>query len=278
MEDTFELLITNILRLSGLSESQIQKDDENMIKIKQAFVHKSYDLINNELLAVKGHNLIKYLIGLFINEKFPNISTPFQYSAMICKFQESKNYTQIALNLNLDTYIKYDPLNCKIWNRGKLNCDFTETKEYFEICGDVFVSLCYVLSKFINCNKFIDYCFSNLNISVDYENLVSPITRLNNLYNHIGIEERQRTRYFNIKTRDEYYDSKYENFTGEKIPIDSRIIGFGYVYDKNSFKLISAIAGISKNQIKDQVARELLSYYESINIKLEIPDTWVKII
>jgi len=118
--------------------------------------------------------------------------------------------------------------------------------------------------------------FLDLNISLDYENLVSPVTRLYELYCYIGGEKNQQSIYFNTKPRNEFYDSKYEQLTGNKIPKDSKIIGFGYVYDrKKTTKLISIVAGNLKNEVKEQVARKLLSYYESINIKLPLPDTWV---
>jgi len=56
-DDIAEQLIANILSISGFTVLQIYEDfiDNQEKKIKQAFVHKSYDVINNELLAVKGN-------------------------------------------------------------------------------------------------------------------------------------------------------------------------------------------------------------------------------
>jgi hypothetical protein len=270
MDTDFEELIFDIVKITGLDDDRIKRDfienNENMNQIKRAFVHKSYDSINNQLLFAKGSIFIKYLLSLIINDKFPNIQSSFQYSSIMTKLQESKNFTQIALNLKLDKYIKINESNYKWIER-----------DYDHICSEVFVSLMYMISEILNnniyCKKLMISCFSKLNIALDYQNLRSSIACLYELYNDIVVEVYQRPKYFHVRERNRTQDTKYENFTKNKISKEAKMIGFGY--DEN-MKLIIAVAGIYKHEIQEEVARELLRYYESIDIKLEIPDTWDK--
>lgn len=275
MEDSFENLILNVL---GMCNQNSQALNENYIDImKRAFIHKSYDPVNNnELFVTKGHIFVKYILSLFIDEEFPNITSSFQYTEIINKFLESKNYTQIALNLKFHDHIKY---NLRTGNEQ--NNNFRET---LNIYRDVFIALCYALSEILENNKleacyeFISNCFLKLNISIDYENAVSSITRLYELYEYLGIEINQRKKYFHTKIRDEYYDIMYEKFTGNKIPKESRIICFGYMFDDNKLKLVSIVASKYKNEARKAVAKELLANYEFLGIKLPQPKTWNTIV
>jgi dsRNA-specific ribonuclease len=282
-EESFYNLILNVLGMCNQSGGCGCLNENYKEIMKRAFIHKSYDPVNNnELFVTKGHIFVKYILSLFIEEEFPNITSSFQYTTIMDKFQESKNYTQIALNLKLHDHIKFNLDNCKFWTGNGHN--FKETKEYLHMCSDVFIALCYALSEILHNNKveacyeFISNCFLKLNIPVDYENTVSSITRLHELYEYLGIEINQRKKYFHTKVRDEYHDILYEKFTGNKIPKDSRTIGLGYMFDGNNIKLVSIVACKYKNEARKIVAKELLANYELLGIKLPQPKTWNDII
>lgn len=289
MDSSLEQCITDILKVCGLSDSKIQTDfidnEENLLKIKRAFVDKSYDSVNNNsLFSLKGDFFVRYLLSMFIDENFPNIKSTHQYSSIMCKFQQSKNYIQIALNLKLDKYIKFNPYNNKKWTTSRQNCDFKETKEYKDICGDVFLALCHIISEILYkdgleaCYELVSACFFDLNISVDYEDIVSPITRLYEVYASIGVDLNKRSQFISVEMGSHRGDKLYERFTGNIIPKESRIIGFGYMLDGKIKKLVSVVASTTKAEAKHAVAEELLAIYAVLGLKLPTPETWVDVI
>lgn len=287
--EEFNKTIFNILKLHNLDEEVINNvfinKDDNMNILRKAFVDKTYDPIdNNQLLAAKGSVLVQYIASLYIDIELPNMTTAFQYNTTLSKLCETKNYARLTLDYGLEKFIKYNKLKCN-WLTYVDNCSFEDTNFYQNMCSNVFQALIYCISEVLRGNyggsdrdcsyAFTLSSFQKLQISLDYENVVSPISRLHEIYQKIGIKEVERKRYIHVKVRNNVYDDKYRKLTGKNIDDGNKVIGFGYMLTGKQFTLISAVGDKFCDDAKEKVARELLKKYELLGIAIPKPTSWI---
>lgn len=283
-DNLFYEVITSILKSCNLTDEVIRRDFiknvTNFDLIKRCFIDRSYDPIdNNELLAAKGNIFLDYILSRFIDNQFLHISSSFQYTCILNKLRMLENYKKLIFNLQLENFIKHNPINCKDYKRNCPHYDPNQTYECIHIYKQVFSALCYFIIFILkdeHKNNFYDFfykCILDLNILFDYEHVVSPITRLYEIYGKLGILV-QKDKYIFFKERNQASERKYRKFTGKEVKNETKIIGFGYVLINNNRQLICVVASKSKKDAQEKVVKKLLAKYASLNIFIPKPDTW----
>lgn len=183
MDKNFQEKIREVLSLSNLKKKYIDKitDATGMMLYEQAFTHSSISDTNYEWLEILGDSTLNKCIVWYINERFPQLRNAGGVKVIArlkINLVSKNNFSDIAEHLGLLPFIRYneDNMKNKTFNIKSL---LEDTLEAFfgatEILIDRIVSpgagygICYHLLKNI---------MDPIPISLKYEDLYDPITRL----------------------------------------------------------------------------------------------------
>lgn len=182
-QDLFREKVRQILSLSSLKKEYIDKltDEENMVLYKQAFTHPSVSDVNYEWLEILGDATLNKCIVWYINSRFPQLQNAggVKVIARLKINLVSKNhFSSIAERLGFFQFIHFNEenLKTKVLNTQSLMEDvfeafFGATELLIDkiVCPGAGYGICYHLLKNI---------MDPLPISLKYEDLYDPITRL----------------------------------------------------------------------------------------------------
>lgn len=183
MNKDFHEKIREVLSLSNLKKKYIDKitDKAGMELYEQAFTHASISDTNYEWLEILGDSTLNKCIVWYINDRFPQLRNAGGVKVIArlkINLVSKNNFSEIAERLGFLPFIRYneDNMKNKTFNIRSL---LEDTLEAFfgatEILIDRIVSpgagygICYHLLKHI---------MDPIPISLKYEDLYDPITRL----------------------------------------------------------------------------------------------------
>lgn len=202
----FQDKVRSVLRCSTLKKKYIDKitNPEGMRLYEQSFTHSSVSSINYEWLEILGDATLNKCIVWYINNRFPmlqNADGVKVIARLKINLVSKNNFSEIAERLGFLPFIRFDQENMK--TKVNIKSMLEDVFEAFfgatELLIDKLVGpgsgygICYHLLKNI---------MDPLPISLKYEDLYDPITRLKETFDIFRNTLRGQVRYEN--TREDY--------------------------------------------------------------------------
>lgn len=251
-----ESFIRQILR-RGMEEDKIDKlfSDENSIEyFRHAFTTKAFDVNNNyEFFEQLGDISINKFIVEYIGRRFPQLRSSEGVGVIATiriQYVSKDLLSQLSAKLGFDKFIRFT--DQEILEKHKFQniledvfeaffgaLEFTINKKWFVGLGYIYVY------------KILESIYDDLNIDINYENLVDAKTRLNEIVVQPDLEKRVLIR----------YENRHDKFTGIYrttlfINNDNAVTGEGLTKK------------ISENIAAEQAIKKIEKIY---NIKKAIP-------
>lgn len=181
-DHTFKEMIEKVLR-NRISQTYIDTilTPEGMTYFSKAFTHSSVDPVNNyEFLETLGDLTLNKCVLFYLCRRFPQLNCPAG-SDMISKLKistiKSESFAKIAESIGFWAFISVDQtLRTDPLNKRKTLEDVCES--FFgvlELLGDKYftIGIGYEL-----CYKIVSFILDQKEISLDYEEIVDPVTRV----------------------------------------------------------------------------------------------------
>lgn len=179
----FREKIRQVLALSDLKKKYIDlmTDDEGMELYRQAFTHSSVSDINYEWLEILGDSTLNKCVVWYINQRFPqlhNANGVKVIARLKINLVSRSHFSEICERLGLAQFVQFneDTMKNKTFHNKNL---FEDVLEAFfgatEILVDKIVS---VGAGYGICFHLFKNIMDPIHISLKYEDLYDPITRL----------------------------------------------------------------------------------------------------
>lgn len=220
----FYNMIGKILQNSGLKQKYIDKiltSQESKKLYHDVFTHRSADIENNyEWLEILGDSTLNKCIVWYITKRFPQLKCT-EGVKIIARLKinliSKKTFAEIAMKLNWWQYVSADE-ETRQTKMKKILEDVFEA--FFGATEYLIDSIVYPGSGYAICYRLVHYFFQDIEISLSYESLYDPITRLKEIfdfYKNIG------TFSFSNEKKDGFqHVTLYQHINNQK-----HIIGFG---------------------------------------------------
>jgi len=202
----FREKIRSVLKFSTLKSKYIDKitNAEGMKLYEQAFTHSSVSHTNYEWLEILGDATLNKCIVWYINNRFPQLQNEGGVKVIArlkINLVSKNNFSEIAERLGFMPFIRYDEQNMKTKVNMKSMLEdvfeaFFGTTEMLidqHVCMGAGYGICYHLLKNI---------MDPIPISLKYEDLYDPITRLKETFDGFRTTLRGQVKY--ESTRDEH--------------------------------------------------------------------------
>lgn len=197
--DIFQNFIANLFQMSSLPQELIKtilQKDEYMQEFNSCFTHISYyknsevegDLNKNyEYYELLGDITANYCIVKYLDRRFKYLSKTTAGVKVISRLRinlvSKQQFSKMAKDLGFSSFISMD-------SDAKL-------KQEHSILEDVFEAFIGLMENILNqeyggeigyvfCYNFIERLFNKIDISLNYENLYDPITRLKETCDHFN--------------------------------------------------------------------------------------------
>ena len=265
--EEFRSHIGNILKRAKLSDEimDVLLSQESMTVYDKAFTSSTINELNNyEIFEQLGDVLIGSFIVWYSYKRFPqlNNSGGFKIVAVIkIKYGSEEILSAISDSLGLYNYISYSN-QIKVQERHKLLEDVFEA-----FIG----STAYILDEkyqvgvgYHVCYNILKALFDELHISLEYEFLTSPVTRLKEL----GDDTNLKGMIGNLR-----YDTKTEQ---HKIAYDKFVNIHHVSVTSNKLGLLSESRGETIQKAKDSAAEMAIKRLRDMNpsISRPTPELW----
>lgn len=222
----FQEKIRTLLRLSFLKQKYIMKitDPEGMALYEQAFTHSSVNPCNYEWLEILGDATLNKCIVWYINNRFPQLHNAEGVKVIArlkIRLVSKNNFSEIAEQFGFLPFIQLDEENMK--TKLNLKSILEDVLEAFFGATEMLVDkhfdqgsghgVCYHLLKNIMDRK---------HISLKYEDLYDPITRLKETFDIFRSSSLWgQVRYENIKEGSTQYVTvfQFDPASGRKVPL-----------------------------------------------------------
>lgn len=171
-----------ILKLLTQIPFSIELDKDDLFEMSKSFTHNEVSKDNYELIETLGDITINKCSIWYISNRFPELNTP-EGIDIATKLKivliQTKTLSRIALDLGFYKYISFPTsLNTK-----------DQIKMLEDVCEAFFASLELIVDKkfgkgsgYVACYKLLENILDNEEISLNYENLADPTTRLKELF------------------------------------------------------------------------------------------------
>jgi dsRNA-specific ribonuclease len=223
-DSSFWTLVHSIIKKSNLKEEYIDKilnSNEAKKLYNQVFTHPTIDAVNNyEWLEILGDSTLNKCVVWYISKRFPQLNCP-EGVKIIARLKinliSKKTFAEIAMKLNWWEHVLADE-ETKQTKMKKVLEDVFEA--FFGATELLIDSIVYPGSGYAICYRIVVALFNDLDISLSYESLYDPITRLKEVFDYfkdIG------TFSFENEKKDGFQQVHlYQNVGSKKI-----LIGFG---------------------------------------------------
>ena len=192
----------------GIDQVEQLKRFGHVSMINRAFVHKTKDAHNYEVMETLGDKSFNLAVVLYAVRRFPELFDMWNVTWVIDTFKKKYSSAEIAAKC-VDLLFGNDPSNNKVFDEiiiadfSKLEDDFKEqghTKVYNKMKTDVFESFLCLAERYVNAfirygagfvvvQRIISSLLEQLGATVDIEKLISPEEKLNDLRNRIAAED-----------------------------------------------------------------------------------------
>lgn len=222
----FQEKIRNFLRLSFLKQKYISKitDPEGMALYAQAFTHFSVSPVNYEWLEILGDATLNKSVVWYINNRFPQLHNAEGVKVIArlkIRLVSKNNFSEIAEQFGFLPFIQVNEENMKT----KLNL-----KSLLEDVLEAFFGATEILidrhfgqgTGYQICYELLKHILDRKTISLKYEDLYDPITRLKETFDIFKTSSLWgQVRYENTKNESMQYVTvfQYDPISGRKVAL-----------------------------------------------------------
>jgi len=224
----FQEKIRSFLRLSFLKQKYIMKitDPEGMAMYAQAFTHSSVSPNNYEWLEILGDATLNKCVVWYINNRFPQLHNAEGVKVIArlkIKLVSKNNFSEIAEQFGFLPFIQINEENMK--QKLNLRSVLEDVLEAFFGTTEMLVDRHYGQgSGYGICYELLKHIMDRRQISLKYEDLYDPITRLKETFDIFRSSSLWgQVRYENIKEESTQYVTVYQ-FD----PVSGRKVSLGY--------------------------------------------------
>jgi len=187
-DESFWDMIRKTIERSGMKTEHIDKllGDERAKKMYMSvFTHHSADINNNyEWLEILGDATLNKCVVWYISKRFPQLKC-MEGVKIIARLKinliSKKTFAEIATRLNWWAYVTAEE-EIKQTKKKKLLEDIFEA--FFAATEMLIDSIVYPGSGYAICYRMLASMFNEIKISLSYESLYDPITRLKEVFDY----------------------------------------------------------------------------------------------
>lgn len=262
--EKFKEFIIQMLKRSGLRDRYIKKiwsNNENMEYYEQAFTHSSVNEKENyEFFEIIGDVTCNKIIVWYLKDRFPNLQNADGVKVIArlrINLVSRKSFSKIAENLGFEKFIKCEE---EIFEQKGKNILEDVFEAFFGVTEYILDKEIYSGSGYGICFRIMKNILDEIKISLQYEDLYDPITRLKETF--------------------DYYRSPGRScplIWGNMIFENQKIEKGGYrlflcQQDKNNKKeILYSIECQQLDEGKQKICQEYLTVLEEKNYKRPIP-------
>lgn len=264
-DSTFETFIRSILKRSHLKEKYIKKmlDKEGLELYSNAFTHSSVDPNNNyEFLEILGDVTCNKIIVWYIKTRFPclhNAAGVKVIARLRINLVSGKNFSLLCEKLGFTPFISA----CCETRELKMKSLLEDCFEAFFGATEILIDkICGTGSGYGICYRILKSILDEQTISLRYEDLYDPITRLKETFD-----------YYRPNIPGRSCPLIWGNMLFENTRKESGQTIFLYQIDKNNNRksLLSTATAPLLDEAKQIAAEQVLQWIEKQGYKKPIP-------
>lgn len=224
----FQDKIRNFLRISLLKQKYITKITypEGMALYAQAFTHSSVSPINYEWLEILGDATLNKSVVWYINNRFPQLHNAEGVKVIArlkIKLVSKNNFSEIAEQFGFLPFIQINEENMK--TKLNLKSVLEDVLEAFFGATEILIDRHFGQgSGYGICYELLKHIMDRRPISLKYEDLYDPITRLKETFDIFRTSSLWgQVRYENTKSESMQYVTvfQYDPVSGRKVALGS---------------------------------------------------------
>lgn len=259
-DERFWTMIQTTLQRSGLKQRYIDKilqDPHARRLYSQVFTHCSADPLHNyEYYEILGDATLNKCVVWYISKRFPQLACPDGVK-IIARLKinliSKKTFAEFASRLDWWEFVTADE-ETKQTKKKKLLEDIFEA--FFGVTEMLVDSIVYPGSGYAICYRVVASLFNEINISLSYESLYDPITRLKEVFDYF--KDIGQFKFESEKRDGLQYVSLYQILRNQKIPI-----GFGVASLLDDAKQKACQRGL-ENLRSRHIQKPIPEYYRTL--------------
>lgn len=222
----FQEKVRSFLRLSFLKQKHIQKitDPEGMALYAQAFTHSSVSTNNYEWLEILGDATLNKCVVWYINDRFPQLHNAEGVKVIArlkIKLVSKNNFSEIAEQYGFLPFIQINEENMK--TKLNLRSVLEDVLEAFFGATEMLIDRHFGQgSGYGICFQLLKNIMDRRPISLKYEDLYDPITRLKETFDSFRSSSLWgQVRYENVKQDSIQYVTvfQFDPVSGRKVAL-----------------------------------------------------------
>ena len=264
----FQEFILNLIHQRVPLVSDLKLDQKDMTHFMTAFTSPDVNVASNyELYETLGDNLLNNCVLWYISNRFPYLNMPDAVDLLTkikIRIIQTKWIGDLSESLGFYDYI-YCPRDLSVINKLKVMEDVFES--FFAALNMVVDGKYKKGMGFVVCYRFMASLLDEKDISISYEFLVDPKTRLKELFDlHKKIKITYKT--YPVEMTNTYvshiYESRVEQSpTGEDVFSAPR-------------KILTGKEGYTDQEAEQNVSRDAIQYYKNMGLTKPIPKEYLK--
>lgn len=252
--------IRTVIEKSGMKKEHINKllsDTRAYDVYNCVFTHFSADNEKNyEWLEILGDSTLNKCVVWYISKRFPELRCP-EGVKIIARLKinliSKKTFADIATRLNWWEFVTADE-EIKQTKKKKLMEDIFEA--FFGATEMLIDSIVYPGSGYAICYRIVASLFNELDISLSYESLYDPITRLKEVFDYF--KDIGTFQFHSDKKDGHQHVTVHQVIHGQKIPI-----GFGIASLLDDAKQKACLRGL-ENLKGRGIEKPVPEYYKTL--------------
>lgn len=208
---SFRTFLTDLLRLTRLKQKYIDRILEHHIATyDKVFTHITADPHHNyEFYEIMGDVTANKCVVWYISERFPqlrNTSGVKVIARLRINLVSKKNFSNIAESMGFNQFISYAYELKDFKNKSILEDVF---EAFIGATESIIDEMCGVGSGYSVCYRFMKTVLDRIHISLKYEDLYDPITRLKETFDHFrAIDKMNHHIWGSLKWENTRHDDK----------------------------------------------------------------------
>jgi dsRNA-specific ribonuclease len=247
---------------------------ENMRELKIAFTHPSVNSDPNaepqpdyELYEFEGDTIINAFVTFYIRDRYPKIVSVNWLTKIAHMINSKKFLGRLARQTGIEKYIIYgEDMRKEIARNGK---DLNKNIDYLSMLEDVVEAFCGCLINLFKkigltraigeqvVNNILTTFYNAMDISIRYEDVFDPITRLKELYEAKGRGYKWGP---GVKIYQQYVDPETKKVT---VKVYGWPLGDRTMKDENK-KLLANVTADTVSEAKEQASLKALRVLDEV--------------
>ena len=194
--EKFRHFVKDLLLISGVKSKYVEEmtSDENIILYENVFTNKDYDEHNNyEFMELMGDVTCNKIIVWYLKNRFPILNNTDGVKVMArlrINLVSGKHFAYIARKLGFLPYVSY---TTETINEKQLNSILEDCLEAFIGATETIIDNKYEGLGYKVCYKIFEKILDEEYISLSYNDLYDPITRLKETFDYYNSESLKGT-------------------------------------------------------------------------------------